>query len=213
MNVNFNNLWLARAFPEGESRIKEFLQANIIAIGWKELGNMKGKTKDTIASELTAKGCGASNVTVGVINHFVNNMKVGDLCIIPDHDKIYIAQITNDYEYNPNKVDEGYPHQREVKFLNKNTPFDRSELPEDLQKSLGAQNTIAQLNHRIADFKKFLMKEDYVTTGNINLRAELEMMVPIAIKNIKNDIECDDVERRIKASIEVIRLFQNYEEK
>lgn len=213
MNNDFNNLWLLRCYPSKERRIKEFIDESIVAIGWRDLKNMEGKSKDSIASELVQSGHPSSNVTVGVINHFVNNMQVGDICLIPDDNKIYIAKIDGDYSYKENKKEAGYPHQRPAIFLNIDDPIDRYDLPEGLQKSLGAQNTVANLTHRKEMFCNFMNNVD-ITENDIldtdNLKTELLAMLPKALQNIKNDLESDDATRRATASIEVIKLIQKF---
>lgn len=215
MDSNFNNLWLLRGNPSEKRRIEEFIGEGIIAIGWKKLGNMKGKDKDLIASELVQSGHPTSNVTIGVVNHFVNNMKIGDICLIPDDNKIYIARIDGDYFYEETKIDDGYPHQRFATFLNVDDPIDRYDLPEFLQKSLGARNTVANLTHRKELFCNFMnnvevIEDDILDTENV-LKNELLSMLPKALQNIKNDLESDDATRRAAASIEVIRLIQNFQ--
>lgn len=213
MDNNFKNLWLLRGNPSGENRIREFKEEGIIAIGWNELGDMGGKDIGSIASELRQSGHSTTNVTIGVINHFVNNMEIGDICLIPDDNKIYIAKIDEGYSYEKTKIKDGYPHQRKVTFLNANDPIDRYDLPSDLQKSLGARNTVANLTHRKELFCNFMnngkiIEDESIDKDNI-LETELMGMLPKALENLKNDLESDDATRRATASIEVIRLIQN----
>lgn len=213
MENNFNNLWLLRGNPGDIRRIEEFKRDGIIAIGWGKLQNIKNDNKETIISKLTQCGYTTSNVTVGVINHFVNNMKVGDICLIPDDNKIYIAKIDSDYFYDETKKEEDYPHQRKITFLNIDDPLDRYDLPEDLQKSLGARNTVANLTHRKELFCNFMNNGDMGENDTSNianiLKNELMELLPKALENIKNDLESDDSARRSAASVEVIKLIQN----
>lgn len=204
-----NSLWLVRANPENINRLREFIKNDVIAIGWMKLGNLSGKNKNEIVAYLSQNGYSTSNVTVGVINHFVNNLKVGDLCLIPDDEKIYVAEVKSDYFYNSNKEAEMYPHQRKVKILNENKPIDRYELPEDIQKSLGARNTVANLSHRLDLFKKFINKEN-INNQVDDLEARLRQLLPKALENLQKDIDSDDPTRRFNASIEVIKLIQNF---
>lgn len=214
MDNNFKDLWLLRGYPSEKKRIDEFIEEGIIAIGWNELGDMKGKDSKSIASELRQTGHSITNVVIGVINYFVNNMKVGDICLIPaDNNKIYIAKIESDYFYEETKIKAGYPHQRKATFLNINDPINRYDLPEDLQKSLRAQNTVANLTHRKEVFCNFMNNgqsgEDDSFDIDTKLKNELTGMMSKALENLKNDLECDDPARRAAASVEVIKLIQN----
>jgi len=208
--LNFDDLWLVRTNPENINRLNEFLENNIIAIGWSKLLDLTNMTKSTILTELSRNNYSCSNVKLGVINHFVNNIQVGDLCIIPFGNKIYIAKVTSPYYYDPTKIAEGYPHQRKVEFINKDNPISRSSLPEAVQKSLGAQNYVAHLKHRIDEFKSFL-SETEPPNDNINLQEKLIKLLPKAIENIKNALDSDDVQIKFNASVEVLRLLQKYE--
>ena len=206
--LDFNDLWLVRTNPENINRIKEFLENDIIAIGWRNLIDLTNVPKSSITAELSKNNYSCSNVKLGVINHFVNNIQVGDLCIIPYGDKIYLAKVTSPYFYDVTKVKDGYPHQRKVEFINKDNPISRASLPEVVRKSLGAQNYVAHLKHRIEEFKDFLSES---TNDNINIQEKLIKLLPKAIENIKNAICSDDVQRRFNASVEVLRLLQKYE--
>ena len=208
--LDFNDLWLVRTNPENTNRIKEFLENDIIAIGWSNLLDLTSMPKSTILSELSRNNYSCSNVKIGVINHFVNNIQVDDLCIIPYGDKIYLAKVTSPYYYDATKVVDGYPHQRKVEFINKDKPISRASLPDAVRKSLGAQNYVAHLKHRIDEFKAFL-SGIAPASDNINLQEKLMKLLPKAIENIKNAMESDDVQRKFNASVEVLRLLQKYE--
>ena len=208
--LNFDDLWLVRTNPENINRLKEFLENDIIAIGWSNLIDLTGMPKPELLTELAKNNYSCSNVKLGVINQFVNNIHVGDLCIIPYGDKVYLAKVTSPYYYDSTKVAEGYPHQRKVEFINKDNPIRRSSLPEAVRKSLGAQNYVAHLKHRIDEFKAFLSEKE-TTTDNIDLHESLITLLPSALENIKNAMESNDVQRRLDASIQVLRLIQKYE--
>ena len=207
--LDFNDLWLVRTNPEKTNRLKEFLDNNIIAIGWSNLLDLHDMPKSAIHTELNKNNYSCSNVKLGVINHFVNNIQIGDLCIIPNGDKVYIAKVTSAYYYDATKVEDGYPHQRKVEFINKDNPISRSSLPESVRRSLGAQNYVAHLKHRIDEFKAFL-SETELNNDNTDLQKILIKLLPKAIDNIKIALDSDDDERRLIASVEVLRLLQKY---
>lgn len=208
--LDFNDLWLVRTNPSKTSRLKEFLENGIIAIGWSNLLDLHDMPKSKILIELSKNNYSCSNVKLGVINHFVNNIQIDDLCIIPYGDKVYIAKVTSEYYYDATKVDDGYPHQRKVEFINKDNPISRANLPEAVRRSLGAQNYVAHLKHRIGEFKAFL-SETQLSNDNTDLHKILIKLLPKALDNIKNAMDSDDEQRRFIASLEVIRLLQKYE--
>ena len=50
--LNFNDLWLVRTNPENINRLKEFLENNIIAIGWSNLIDLTGMAKRMLLQSL-----------------------------------------------------------------------------------------------------------------------------------------------------------------
>ena len=104
-----------------------------------------------------------------------------------------------------------YIHQRRVEFLNAEEPFNRYELPEKLQKSLRARNSVADISKHLDLLRDFINSgEDNAETDS--LAAELRNLLPQALENIKQDIESDDAARRFNASVEVIKLIQEMDD-
>lgn len=143
--------WLLRPNPHHIHRMREFLDEGIIAIGWPELGSLIGKAKEDIRTDLmphpyTPDQRGTATST---INRFVNEMRINDIVVIPDGDKIYFCSITSDYFFDPTKSGqtEGYPHQRKAKLLK--GPKSRENIPLALRQSLRAPRALADLSHHI----------------------------------------------------------------
>ncbi len=202
-------LFLFRAKPEGINREAEFLENNIIAIGWKELPSLKGKSKDDIKKSLEDKEYTSSNVTVGQINHFVNNMDVGSLCLIPSpsSNDVHLVKITSNYFYNTK--DETFPHQRKIQIIN---TFNRYDFPSELNKALKPAMTIADISHRLDDLNAFI-NGDTSKEIHVCIEDELKKLLPIAIENIKECLESEDLYKRTDASLQLIRLLKEIEDK
>lgn len=158
----FNNLWLVRAKPSKSNRIYEFLENNIIAIGWRELQDMSSKSKKEVYAELKTNNYQDPS-SKGSFNNFVNNMGINDLCIIlnPDNTDAYLAIIKSNYYFDPTKIDDGYSHQRKVEFINKRNPTIKNKFPKNIQESFKTENAVSSLNKKIEDtqdFEYFLQK-------------------------------------------------------
>lgn len=138
------NAWMVRPYPS-EDRMQEFLDQEIIAIGWAELGDMTGKTAEELDSELRA-AYGWSGPKLGfpkaAFKILVNQMEIGDWILTPYGEDIHLAQVESGYLYQAADEAAGYPHQRRVKWLN---CVSRDDLSEDLRNSLKARNTAANL--------------------------------------------------------------------
>ena len=100
-----------------------FLQKDVIAIGWKEIGDLsKIKTERDAFKEKYAqvypdakKGSIANGA--GMLYRFVCEVQVGDYVVFPSKidRKIYIGIVEGNYEYNPDAVE--YVQQHRVKWL------------------------------------------------------------------------------------------------
>lgn len=148
------NAWLLRPNPDNKSRITEFVEKNIIAIGWPGFGDLSKKNREQIKELLQNHGnsgtvLGSATATIDI---FVNRMQIGDLVLIPAGDDIYLGEIEGNYEFDLSKdtEDEGYPHQRKIIMLRK---MFRSELPYDIRLSLKVQRTAADLTKYYEEIK------------------------------------------------------------
>lgn len=210
MQENEEKLFLVRAKAENENRIKDFLNEDIIAIGWPGLPDLTGLNKDEITKELEKVGYSTSNATVGLVNHFVNNIRVGDLCLVPnpDNNDVYLCRIKSDYYYN--SKNNSFPHTHDVEFLNKDNPFNRNDFSEDLNKALKPLMTVADVTHRLFELEKYMDSEEGKNKEIfIDLEKQLIELLPIAIENIKQGLNSDNYEKKIYASFEVIKLLKD----
>ena len=100
-----------------------FLKEKIIAIGWKEMGNLslidanRDAYKDKYARAYPDAKKGSVPTAVGMLFRFCHEVQVGDYIIFPSKAdrKINIGVVESDYFYESNAS--RYPNQRRVKWL------------------------------------------------------------------------------------------------
>lgn len=142
--------WLVRPNPHDHPRMTEFRTLNIVAVGWPCIGDLSGKSREQIKKTLESYPYNYRSLELGnayaTIDIIVNQMEKGDLVLVPNGDEIYFARLESDYKYDASKDSdsEGYPHQRQVSWLN--GPIPRSELPDILRKSLKVHRATADLS-------------------------------------------------------------------
>jgi restriction system protein len=98
-------------------------QRPIIAIGWKEMGDVsiagkdKEKMKDKYQLTYPDAPKGAISTAVGMISRFAFEVRIGDYVVFPSkHNRmINLGVITSDYFFDASE--EQYPNKREVKWL------------------------------------------------------------------------------------------------
>lgn len=150
------NAWLIRPLPHGKERHSEFLARGIIAVGWPKIGDLTGKSRGQLKEILSKPPYSYDGLRLGnayaSIDILVNQMHSGDLLLMPNGDEIYFGEITGKYYYDPSKDndEDGYPHQREVKWLT-TIPISRQLLSKELRYSLKVHRTTANLSHHYAE--------------------------------------------------------------
>ena len=115
-----------------------FLHNDVIAIGWKEMGDMSSleHTRDAIKEKYAQVNPDASKQSIatncGILYRFINEAKVGDYIVFPSKSdrQINIGVIEGEYFYS--ETTEDYPNQRKVKWLKhlKRTMFSQGALYE-----------------------------------------------------------------------------------
>lgn len=208
-------MWMVRAFPGQIDQMATFLKENIIAVHW-GIGNLTGcTTKSDIANVVAIANLQPrdASLKIGLLDRFVNQMKVGDYCIVPyDNDTFYTAKIKSDYYFDPNS--NKYDHQRKVEWLFDGEPFGRDELPKQLQTSLKSQLGLADITQHEPAFFKYLNKKqasdlDDEANENNSLVSHLDSLVEDAINVLKEEIHSDDPNRRLQAAIAIMELNSN----
>jgi len=189
-----NNIWLVRPFPHGSNHMQDFLDKNIIAVGYPLGFELSEYDYGQIRYFLQEKGWEEG---IGNVNNLVHEMNIGDLVVIPDGKKdVYFAQITSDYKYVPsldeNKEGSGYPHQREVKWFFDKKPLLRSELPERLRGSMRFPGTIADLTKHYEVIYGILSGEQQPSNDN--------SLEDKARRVISEMLDSDNPELRLRAA-------------
>ena len=183
-----SNAWLLRPYPHNIKRLDEFKCNNIIAIGWPNIGDLTGKSKEEIKSILSGAPYNLSSIKLGnsygTVDIFVNRMNIGDLVLIPDDNDIYFCKITSNY-YIDNSVDndkQGYPHQRTITWLSSCL---RKDLSMNLRSSLKTHGTTADLTkhfdeiNALANGKKYITKSIETLKINYPLRKDFNVSFEI----------------------------------
>lgn len=100
-----------------------FLRDNVIAIGWREMGDLRniGKDRDAFKAHYSevypdAKK-GSIPTAAGMLFRFLNEAQIGDYVVFPSKSnrQINIGVIEGDYVYEPSAAE--YVQQRKVKWL------------------------------------------------------------------------------------------------
>lgn len=188
------NCWLIRPIPNGVNRMKDFLDKNLVAIGYPVGISFKGMSNEEIRKSL-----GAFPEGVGNCNIFVNGFNIDDFVIVPDDNKrdVYFGVIKSDYCYEKTLEIEGYPHQRKVEWLFDKKPIFRSSLPEGVRGSLRYPGIIADLTKHRDVIEDIIQNEGLQEKGTTKSLSNIESE---ALKVLQDLLRSESEEIRLKAS-------------
>lgn len=187
-------VWLVRPLPHGSNRMKEFLNQNMIAVGYPVKSDLSNSSYTEIRSLLEEHGWGEG---IGNVNALVHAMNIGDIVVVPDDNKkdVYFGKITSDYVYveslDEDKVTSGYPHQRKVEWYFDKKAFLRSELPEELRGSMRYPGTIADLTKHHEPIMKLIGEPSYREDASLEQKAKMVL---------EELLQSDNPEHRLKAA-------------
>jgi predicted Mrr-cat superfamily restriction endonuclease len=196
-----NNAWLVRPYPHDNPRLNEFQSKNIVAIGWPNIGDLSGKSREELKTILSGTPYYLNGLALGnayaTVDILVNSMQVGDFVLVADGADIYFGEITSDYIFDP-AVDNdnyGYPHQRSIKWLSNTS---RKELSMPLRSSLKVHRTTANLTKHFEEIKALSHGEEFIsesaTSTTLNVTYPLRADFSISF-DIPNDISKSEAKR------------------
>ena len=146
------NTWFVRAGRDNKFA-EDFLQHNIVAGGWVELGEVDADISKAELVQLYRqvhpdRPQQSANVVTGQIIRYLRELEVGDAVMTYNRDEqvYYLGEITSECFYTREYIDE-LPRIREVDWKYA-TP--RSDLSEDARKSLNTRQTVSLLRPTVA---------------------------------------------------------------
>lgn len=203
-------LFQIKSVPHGHDRIREFVQDQMIAIGWPGIGDLTNVGKEEIRIRLEKKYSYKGQrlgTYLGVVNAFVNTMDVGDVVMFTRGEYVYIGEV-GEYRYVAQYDNDqfGMCHQRP--FMLKKVLY-RRDLNAEVQELLKNRGTVTQFKHpiEVAELDKIFAKEGVRPTD-----AQTSTADPIdtettqrAVEVLKQALESDDETLRVKAAYALLR--------
>lgn len=100
-----------------------FLQGNVIAIGWKEMGDLsvlapdRESFRDKYLAVFPDAKKGSVATSSGMLFRFVHEMQIGDYVVFPSKTDrmVNIGVVESEYQYSPDAIE--YKQQRSVKWI------------------------------------------------------------------------------------------------
>lgn len=146
MTIKKRNYFRVRAFPNLEDHYDDFIKYNVVALGWPDIGDLTGKSKEEIR-DLLVKGYKFKNnralgLAVGFFMKLLS-MKKGDIIVVPHNNKtITFLEVTSTYVYDKTFINVHMAHQVKTKLLK---TVSVSDIPHSFKKSIDTMATLTSL--------------------------------------------------------------------
>lgn len=160
------NMWMVRS--QGGELLPFFLEKKVVALGWRRIGNLSGKNKQTLKEELYEaypEDKKAVFAWVGFIENFLHVMKEGDFVLTYDSSlrEYHIGEVISDYKYDPKQNPE-WPNIRNVKWNSKT--ISRDLLSSSTRNSLGSPQTLFKASKEAEQEIKLILENKAVNKKN-----------------------------------------------
>ena len=139
-------MWTVRAGEHGRL-FEDFQKKSLVAIGWKDLGNLgevseSDQVRALLSARFPGKKSGWLAMSAGQVSKFRFEIKPGDWVVTydPESRQYLIGKIDGDYTYDPKLLE--YPHIRKVKWQG---TVSRDLLSVPTKNTLGAISTLFQV--------------------------------------------------------------------
>ncbi len=157
--------WLVRgASVVGENLVPRWLDEGFCSVGWAQVGDIPtGAPRDDIV-RLTQEAfpddsIGRVRSHAGNLHRFLSQIEIGDLVVTVDGADVYLGTVTSDARWvESERLSER--RQRDVEWLNADSPLQRHDLPGPAIDALNARPTVSDVTKTIYDFEAALTGTD-----------------------------------------------------
>ncbi len=180
---------------------KLFLEKNVIAIGWREMGDLSqlAASRDAFREKYEetypdAKKQGIA-IGTGMLYRFCHEMKIGDYVVFPSKSdrQVNIGIIEGEYSYKPSQTE--YVQQRQVKWLKH---FPRKNFSQSALYEIGSAMSLFAVKNYADEFLKALDKNFKVNSPNENdIEGDTRLTAENIIESTK-DFILNELGRQLK---------------
>jgi predicted Mrr-cat superfamily restriction endonuclease len=184
--------YILRMTLGGKNRVPEALKENRIIIGWSiRPGLMASNLTHPEMREIVKKhfypedeNYRRSGLDAGEILRF-RDMQVGDLVVVPQPGKFYVAEVAGDPYFDKAKVADDTAYRRPVKWLNNKKPIPRRAAKGALQSRMKFQRTLIDGTDLLEAIEETLIasQQGKASTFDRDLRSRL---IREALEEIRN---------------------------
>ncbi len=147
--------WLVRgANVSGNNVLPRWFDEGFCSIQWAELPDIPVGTSKPAIAKIVKEGLPDHHAVgqgsaVGILDRFLNRMRVDDVVVTVDGPKVYVGEITGDPTYTGEPLT---TRRRNVAWKNVASPFLRAQLTQEAADTLRGQLTLSDLTLQLSEF-------------------------------------------------------------
>ena len=141
-------MWMVRA-GQGGSYVDDFIENNLVAIGWGQIGTLtKDDSKKSISSKISKEWPnitkGKVSISTGMVYRFINEIEIGDKVVTYDPSRriYHVGKISSNATFDKSII-EDLPRVRKVKWIGE---VHRDTINTSTKNTLGAISTLFLLS-------------------------------------------------------------------
>jgi hypothetical protein len=167
-------MWVIRAGSRAEFAT-QFEQLSIVAIGWADMGDL-GAYRDRTQLKARLQQIDPNQTpqqiaaAAGQIFTFVRTVQVGDMVLTPLEGgrEIFVGTVIGEYQYDPDRMSNEYPHIRKVRWLGK---INRAQVSLSFSNALRSPRAIYNVDKHIPEAQYWISE---VTSEEIKLEVDFD---------------------------------------
>lgn len=175
--------FVLRIAPSNMNKVPLALKSDQIIIGWSATEGLldetlswkafRKKLQDNHYSE--EKNLRRAGAAAGHMWRFIRDMNVGDLVVVPNGPKFYLAEITSDALYLPEQIDDTR-YRRNVRWLNDKKPIPRDFAKAPLISRMKVYGTTALATDVLDDIRDALARAEAGSKPSFNYELQAALV-------------------------------------
>jgi predicted Mrr-cat superfamily restriction endonuclease len=175
--------FVLRIAPSNVNKVPLALKSDQIIIGWSATEGLldetlswkafRKKLQDNHYSE--EKNLRRAGAAAGHMWRFIRDMNVGDLVVVPNGPKFYLAEITSDALYLPEQIDDTR-YRRNVRWLNDKKPIPRDFAKAPLISRMKVYGTTALATDVLDDIRDALARAEAGSKPSFNYELQAALV-------------------------------------
>ncbi len=193
-------IFVVRSKPNGQDKEEDFIDGTL-SVGWSEIGDLSGKSKEDIKEDFNRKWDRAGRTELTQLYNFIT-IPIGSIVLTPSimAPEVHIFETTSGYTYVKERDDasgDGNPHQLSCKLLK---TVQRGEFSDIVQRAFNASR------RAVTNFSKYYPEiEGFLDGQEVSNNRSTDKYSDAAKDALMSLLNSEDEEIKYKAALALLK--------